>query len=176
MPRTVFSVAALALVALACDGRDGSLATAPVTAAVAASAHQHTDLSGDLAIPGTELAQVRRASTRYHDFDAAIADGYVDINVVVPNMGRHFMKPSLVDGTFDPEHPEILVYQTAPNGRLVLGAVEYAIPDTFSEPAGFTGNADRWDPNPVFHLWLLHAWVWQENPDGLFNPTNPKVP
>lgn len=174
MSRTVFSLTALALVALACDGRDASVATAPAAAVVAS--HQHADVLSDDAIPGAELAKARRASVRYHDIDAALADGYVDINVVVPNMGRHFMKPSLVDGTFDPEQPEILVYQTAPNGRLVLGAVEYAIPDSFAEPTGFTGTADHWDPNPVFHLWLLHAWVWQENPDGVFNPTNARVP
>ena len=136
------------------------------------------DFLSDGAIPGAELAKVRSASVRYHDIEAALADGYVDINVVVPQMGRHFMKPGLVDATFDPEHPEILVYQTAPNGRLVLGAVEYAIPldSSATEPAGFTGNADHWDPNPVFQLWLLHAWVWQQNPAGIFNPTNPKVP
>jgi hypothetical protein len=25
-------------------------------------------------------------------------------------------------------------------------------------------------------FWTLHAWVWKDNPDGLFNPTNSRVP
>lgn len=181
MSRTALSLAVLALAAVGCDGPDAtaSVAGTPVNAAVVAAAgHQHSDFLSDSAIPGAELAKVRRASAHYHDIDSALADGYVDINVVVPNMGRHFMKPSLVDATFDAEHPELLVYQTDPSGRLVLGAVEYAIPldSSVNAPDGFTGSADVWDPNTGFGLWLLHAWVWRENPDGVFQPTNQRVP
>jgi hypothetical protein len=24
-------------------------------------------------------------------------------------------------------------------------------------------------------FWTLHAWVWKDNPDGVFNPTNSQV-
>jgi hypothetical protein len=24
-------------------------------------------------------------------------------------------------------------------------------------------------------FWTLHAWVWKDNPDGVFNPTNNQV-
>ena len=57
-------------------------------------------------------------------------------------------------------------------------AVEYAVPLDLSKraPAGFVGNADRWDANQTFQIWTLHAWVYEFNPDGVFAPMNPRVP
>lgn len=124
-----------------------------------------------------ELQQARSASSAYRDFDKAIADGYADINVIVPNMGYHYLKSTEVDETFDYRKPEILVYNKHSDGKMELVAVEYAVPLTLSAnaPAGFTGNEDVWDRNTTFGLWLLHAWVWAYNPAGVFNPTNASV-
>jgi hypothetical protein len=125
-----------------------------------------------------ELQQARAATAKYRNFNNAIADGYADINVVVPNMGYHYMKSTLVDGTFDIRKPEILVYNKNVDGSFRLLAVEYAIPISLSPnaaPEGFTGDSDVWEFNTGFGLWLCHAWVWQFNPDGVFNPTNPLV-
>jgi hypothetical protein len=125
-----------------------------------------------------ELQQARAATARYRDINNAFADGYADINVVVPNMGYHFMKPELVDATFDIRKPEILVYNKNEDGSFTLGAVEYAVPIGLSPnaaPEGFTGSADVWERDTNFGLWLQHAWVWTFNPDGVFNPTNPRV-
>ncbi len=124
-----------------------------------------------------ELQQARAATARYRNIKNAIKDGYADIGVVVPNMGFHYMKSSLVDATFDVRSPEILVYNKNENGNIQLVAVEYAVPLTLSTkaPEGFTGTQDKWDENTGFGLWLLHAWVWHYNPDGVFNSTNPLV-
>ena len=122
-----------------------------------------------------ELQQARAASARYLKLDNAKKDGYIDINVVKPNMGYHFLKPSLVDGSFDPRQPEILVYNKDVAGNYYLVAVEYAVPLNLPEPPGFTGNNDQWTGDTFFDLWLLHAWVWSYNPSGVFNPTNPLV-
>ncbi len=124
-----------------------------------------------------ELQQARAATARYRKIENAIKDGYADINVVVEEMGHHYLKSTLVDGNFDYRKPEILVYNKEHNGSMRLVAVEYAVPLTMSvnAPEGFTGNDDVWDRNTGFGLWLLHAWVWEFNPDGVFNPTNPNV-
>jgi hypothetical protein len=90
-------------------------------------------------------------------------------------MGHHYMNTSLVDGTFDIRHPEILVYNRDANGKQVLVAVEYAVPLTDPMPEGFTGSQDVWNGTSGFPLWLLHAWVWSYNPDGVFNWTNESV-
>jgi len=122
-----------------------------------------------------ELRQARAATARYRDIKNAIKDGYSNIMVDVPNMGHHFMNINLVDGTFDIRKPEILVYNGLDTGNPELVAVEYAIPLTDPMPEGFTGSADVWKGDSGFPYWLLHAWVWKFNPDGIFNWTNPRV-
>ena len=122
-----------------------------------------------------ELQQARAATARYRDIKNAIKDGYSNINVDVPNMGHHFMKTSLVDATFDIRNPEILVYNGLDTENPELIAVEYAVPLAYPMPEGFTGSNDVWNSTSGFPLWLLHAWVWKYNPDGVFNWTNPSV-
>ena len=121
-----------------------------------------------------ELQQARIATARYNNFDNAIRDGYVDINVVVPEMGYHYLKTEYLDGTFEYARPEILVYNKEENGRMKLVALEYATPVSANPPVGFAGDNDVWS---VYQgvLWTLHAWVWEYNPKGVFNPTNPLV-
>ncbi|MCW3090512.1 MAG: hypothetical protein JWP81_1581 [Ferruginibacter sp.] len=125
-----------------------------------------------------ELKAARSATAKYRNIQNAISDGYSDINVVTEHMGFHYMKASLADDHFEVEKPEILVYNMKENGQIELVAVEYAVPIRLrpvTAPEGFTGDADVWTYSTVFNLWLLHAWVWEYNPDGVFNPTNPLV-
>ena len=133
-------------------------------------------LSSDASKLQKELALARSATARYHNLDTAMADGYKDIDVVVQNMGYHYMNIKNVKDTFNPGKPALLVYSKNPvNGNMRLVAVEYAIPNTDPRPEGFTGNADVWENNSDFGLWLCHAWVWYNNPDGIFNEFNPRV-
>lgn len=157
----------------------GTTPEAPAPAATITSdlAHTHITGVGSGHLSAAQLARVRLATASYHDLARAKADGYQDINVVLPNMGRHFLRDSLLDGRFDPERPELLVYAPV-NGREVLVAVEYAVPLDLSAtaPEGFEGDGDVWFADQTFKLWTLHAWVWRNNPDGIFNPTNKEVP
>jgi hypothetical protein len=122
-----------------------------------------------------ELRHTREATSRYVSLDSALADGYADISVDVEHMGHHYMKSAIVDPVFDMHKPEILVYNRDENGKPYLVAVEYAIPLTHPKPEGFSGNADIWKDDSGFPLWLLHAWIWEYNPQGVFNWTNPLV-
>ena len=124
-----------------------------------------------------ELQQARAATAKYKHLKNAEKDGYVDIDVIMPNMGYHYMKMENVDDQFDIRNPEILVYNHDEDGNMELVAVEYAIPIPLSvnAPEGFTGMDYEWNYHTGFGLWLLHAWVWKFNPDGVFNATNPDV-
>ncbi|HCY77621.1 MAG TPA: hypothetical protein DHV28_17045 [Ignavibacteriales bacterium] len=131
-----------------------------------------------------ELQLAKIATARYNNIENAIADGYVDINIVVPGMGHHYLKVENLNETFEIDKPEILVYSPHPvTGKMRLVAVEYAVPVILSAnaPDGFTGAFDEWgvfegDPTtPDDNLWTLHAWVWEYNPDGVFAPMNPNV-
>lgn len=122
-----------------------------------------------------ELQQARAATAKYQEIQNAIRDGYADIAVDVEGMGHHFMKTSIVDSVFDIRQPEILVYNKNEDGKQELVAVEYAVPLNRPMPEGFTGSNDVWNGTSGFPFWLLHAWVWAYNPDGVFNWTNPTV-
>jgi hypothetical protein len=127
-----------------------------------------------------ELQQVRAATARYQNIEHAFGDSYVDIGLVMPMMGYHFLKAQLVSSVFDMKKPPILVYNKKNNGKFELVAVEYAVPmnslPLHVAPEGFTGNDDVWDENTLnTGWWTLHAWVWKNNPDGVFKPMNPLV-
>jgi hypothetical protein len=124
-----------------------------------------------------ELDRVHAATEKYQDVNRAVADGYVDAHIVTQGMGRHYLNNSLVDGRFDAEHPEILVYAPQPGGRLQLVAVEYGVPldQSATAPEGFTGAADVWDRTTKYGLWTLHAWIWRDNAAGVFAPMNSAV-
>ena len=54
--------------------------------------------------------------------------------------------------------------------------VEFAIPYTLwtePQPPQFLGAP--FQPEDEFGVFALHAWVWRQNPNGLFTETNPRV-
>jgi hypothetical protein len=130
-------------------------------------------------------ASIRQATARYHNVQAALDDGYVPASPCVPNMGFHYMKESLLDGVVDPSQPELLVYVPQKNGRLKLVAAEFMVPaaawDPFNAGPPMLGNRAFDDHRPAgsggppFPHYQLHAWVWMNNPDGIYSPFNPKA-
>ena len=104
-------------------GRLAPDATADFTAADAGNSPQNS-----------LLATVRGATARYHDVDAALADGYVlgSPCEAMPGqgIGVHYRKGSLIDGVVDPAQPELLVYEPQQNGRLQLVAVAFVVRGT----------------------------------------------
>lgn len=166
-----------------------SLIVVAIGALFAGSVHV-TARSAPVSAPGAndlsaqmrkELARARAASARFHDIAQAEAEGYVSIDFCEPGEGCHWVNFSLVDGVFDPEHPEVLLYvQGEGNSGWRLVAVEYLVPLAFfsgAPPEGFSGDADTWrEESEAQGLWELTAWIWLNNPNGMFEQHNPKVP
>ena len=143
---------------------------------------QSAGVNGNVA---AQLAQVRRHTAHFHDVSNAEAAGYVNVNVGecvadpdLGGMGYHFVNFGLMDLELDPNQPEILLYETSPSGKLNLVAVEYAVPiepwDELNEAPPSVLGQDL-HPNPYLGLYVLHAWIWKNNPTGLFEDWNPKV-
>ena len=159
-----------------------SLAVAALLSTAAFAHGDHDPTQGTQKPPPfaiIQLDQVRDATARFVDVEKAEAEGYHDIGLFVPHMGWHYMKDALVDGKFDPTKPELLVYADDPcGGKRRLVAVEYAVPlaDSKRAPVGFVGRADEWDANQTFQLWTLHAWLFEYNANGVFNPFNQRLP
>jgi hypothetical protein len=126
-----------------------------------------------------ELARARAATAIYHNVDRAIADGYVRATEFESGEGYHYANFALMDGNFDIERPEALLYTLGPDGQLRLAALEYMVPLALSEepPEGFTGDEDLWrEDSEGFGLWELNVWLWLDNPDGMFAGKNPRIP
>jgi hypothetical protein len=139
-----------------------------------------------------DLAQVRRATAKYQDVNAALADGFVSTEVCVASpdggMGIHYINPPrLMDAEVNILEPEILLYVESGNGLKLIGVEYWASigpPDTpVPNPAppspvifGRTldGPMEQHDPGQPPH-YDLHAWVWMGNPSGIFAPWNPNV-
>ncbi len=90
-------------------------------------------------------------------------------------MGLHYVNLGLLDTELDVTKPEALLYEPGPGGKLVLVAVEYAIPAdlwTKDEPPVLFGQELKVNS---FNLYALHVWAWKNNPSGLFASWNPRV-
>jgi hypothetical protein len=92
-------------------------------------------------------------------------------------MGHHYVNRAKVDSLLDVEHPEILLYAPAGEGKSKLVAVEYIIPYRIlpkesKAPTIFGQALKRSDG---LSLWYLHVWAWEENSAGLFADWNPAV-
>jgi hypothetical protein len=92
-------------------------------------------------------------------------------------MGFHYGNVGLIDGSVQVDQPELLLYEPEKNGQLRLVAVEYIIPYSFHSRASAAPVlfGQEFKRNDTFQLWGLHAWVWKENPSGMFASWNPNV-
>jgi hypothetical protein len=168
-------LAAIALLA-ACGGTESTTAPA-ATDQLAASAERNLSPTVQ-----RQLARLRQVTASFHDIDAAATAGWsTQITGCMVSeaggMGFHYGNTSLIDGTVRVEQPELLLYEPEKNGGMRLVAVEYIIPYTAharsdAPPVLFGQQFKR---NDTFQLWGLHAWVWAENPSGMFADWNPRV-
>ena len=98
-------------------------------------------------------------------------------------MGYHYFHPGLMaDNAVDALEPEVLVYAPAADGGLKLGAVEWVVRSAQSNPPGVSQPPSVLGmpmhilvppPGPAFYI--THAWVWTNNPAGMFADFNPEV-
>jgi hypothetical protein len=134
------------------------------------------------------LAKVRSANAGYHRIEAAQAAGW-DLregldrcfdNPGTGGMGFHYINlEHLQDLSEDVLHPEALVYAPGPNGQRELAAVEYIVPAAPWDASGKTTPPEllghHFHLDPVLGVYELHAWIFNENPAGMFADWNPKV-
>jgi len=144
-----------------------------------------------------QIDALRKAMDKYQDYKVAIRDLYLStVGCVhysgekIPDhmvyakgaMGVHFVNLT-VKGPPDPMKPNVLIYE--PVGKqLKLVALEWLVPltpDTKEVPTlfgqKFMGPMEGHEPliPKEFVHYDLHAWLFKDNPLGMFSATNPKV-
>jgi hypothetical protein len=176
---------------LAIAGALALAAGAAVLPTVSAHALTGTTGSGTTSEVNRTVAAARRATAKYHDVQAAVADGYAQVTgcVALPGvggMGVHFLNRALAaDPAIVADRPEELLYAPGPDGALELVGVEYFRADADQDPSTdgdrpsldgipFDGPMAGHAPGMPVH-YDLHVWAWRANPAGTFEEWNPHV-
>ncbi|GIU84029.1 MAG: hypothetical protein KatS3mg008_0804 [Acidimicrobiales bacterium] len=92
-----------------------------------------------------EVQLARETALRYETAREAMEAGYVLVTPYVPGIASHWMNFSYVDGRFEVDKPEMLLYNgNGPESRIV-GLSYYIVHQGDSEPTvGFTGDNDHY--------------------------------
>ena len=205
------SAALLTTTAWVVHGAAGSTGTVGSNPSAAANPGPPTDnrtlehglRMAKLAPLADQLARARLATAKYAtSLRAAKTDGYQIITRMIPDMGWHFLNPTIQG--FDITKPPILVYER--RGRSwQLGAFEWVFTETPATPplpgatygsfaaachykdgtfvaAASQDQCAKRSPQTgaAFNFWhpdlvTLHVWLWYPNPAGLYNGTNPYI-
>ncbi len=172
----------------------GIVAAAAIAAGSAYALTRSTDEdAAAVASDGTD--EVRTATAMMRDKATAVAAGYGElrdskgvacIDDPAGGMGVHYVKKELVgDPAVVASTPEALVYEPQPDGTLALAAVEYVVlqadwgkagnttpPSLFGREFEAIPAGNRFGLPPFY---ALHAWLWKDNPAGMFSDWNPDV-
>ena len=153
-----------------------------------------------------QLDTVRQATEKYQDVEVAVEDGYVVSPEQFPNMGAHFVNLGrTIDGVFNPAEPEFLLYIRDAAQDWELVGTGFLLPTPLvgeDHPEAFAGPLDNWHVHYSLCLggsansrsattaecreqggtwlpslgWMIHSYVWVDNPLGVFGMWNPNIP
>jgi hypothetical protein len=143
-----------------------------------------------------EVDAMRKALAKYEDPYVAVRDLYlstvgcvhydgtkIEGHMDYPKgaMGVHFVNLT-IQGPPDPMKPNVLIYEPV-GTKLKLVAAEWLVPLAVAKERPvllgqpFQGPMEGHEPliPQGFHHYDLHAWLFKDNPLGMFSPTNPDV-
>jgi len=130
---------------------------------------------------GSLVARVRAANDRFKNVSVAMSEGYTPISCASGAdggaMGIHYVNAKLISAdAIDIKHPQAVMYEPMPDGKLALIAVEYITSKGSAsleeQLFNFNGASNRYGLGPFYEL---HVWAWKANPHSAFADMNPKV-
>jgi hypothetical protein len=174
-----------------------SLICGAVIAASFMPAVVHAQATAKTAKLTPALLATRTALDKYKDPMQAVRDGYFSTVACIEfhgegghdhmdykpgAMGVHFLNPATIGPKPDSTKPQVLLYEPV-GDKLVLVGAEWFVPVAISKTAptlfGQTMMGPMEGHQPIMtedlHHWDLHVWLWKDNPNGVFNATNPSV-
>ncbi len=154
---------------------------------------------------GEQLGVARTAALQYPTAADAMAAGYRKVTSYIPCIAAHYMRFAIVDVAFDPNAPEMLLYDgNGPDARIV--GLSYYVSGTTVAPEGFAGPNDPWHQHIGLCVkggvvvggtqltpeecaarggtkadgstsWMVHAWVVPgwESAWGTFSAEHPEL-
>jgi hypothetical protein len=92
-----------------------------------------------------ELELARQTALAHPTAQDALDAGYVRVTTYVPGIAAHYMNFGYVDGTFEIDKPEMILYDGNGPEASVVGLSYYILFDSPFEPSqGFTGRNDHY--------------------------------
>ena len=146
----------------------------------------------------TAINAVRKALDKYKDPIVAVREGYLSTVGCVDfpgggsehgsmeyksgAMGVHFINAQLIGPKLDSTKPQVLLYEPV-GDKLVLAGAEWFVPTELAKTPPTVLGHQLMGPMeghmpimaPEVHHWDLHVWLWKDNPNGMFSPTNSAV-
>ena len=159
-------------------------------------AHGHSQLQAQPVHAPEVIETIRKASLRFQNINEAIAAGYRLVGPDFPGMGEHWVNVrQVVQRDLDLASPAVLSYVKIGRDQILTG-VAYtwplrpaeAPPDFITSGIWHThkGSIDEetlvLNPRGMTHggndhqLAMVHAWVWVDNPAGVFEQDNWALP
>lgn len=138
----------------------------------------------------TLVDRVYAANKQFADINVARSYGFHELTTCVSGpqvgaMGVHMVLDKRVDGTVNPDEPEILIYEPQANGSFRLVGVEFLVPMALWKPTkehptpSVDGNLmnlitapNRYGPDALYEL---HVWAFEQNPLGTYTDWNTRV-
>jgi hypothetical protein len=151
------------------------------------------------------LERAQKATAKYQDVHVAEAEGYQVVGPDVPGMGVHFVLTLEPNGFDVEKPPILLYQKTPTGYTLVGVSYLWSAaegPDGQPLDPPFPKSLARWhrhgnvcvlphleNPHGLTEAqcreqggrfvaktqWLVHAWIWKDNPSGVFSPENPAL-
>jgi len=179
--RVIATVLPLAALAAGCAGAEASSPPTTTVDGYATPADGH----GAHTMNQQDRIAAMLATANYQDVGAAEEAGYESSlgtlgcfqSADKGGMGVHYINADLMDDKVDITKPEALVYELDATGKVTnLVAHEYIVPVdawTAKQPPRLFGM--DFHRHPTLPLWVLHTWLWKDNPAGMFEDWNPAV-
>lgn len=146
--------------------------------------------------PDDFVTAARAGTARYASQEAAIADGFRRVGTDFPAMGEHWVNlAQVMADSFTPARPSVLTYITVGGAPRLAGVAYTRLLAPHEQPPDFAPARGHWhehngsiveesflaghethaSPGDL-RLAILHAWIWIQNPDGLFVTDNWSLP
>jgi hypothetical protein len=162
-------------------------------------------LSAKTYSPDAFVADAREGTRRYLSRQEAVNDGFTRVGVEFPAMGEHWVSfARVMEDSFVANRPSVLIYTNTVGGPTLAGVAYSTLLTPGETPPAFP-SASAWHEHsgtvndeslPIGHsahasatrdgrlsvhdesprLFILHAWIWTPNPDGVFATDNWSIP
>ena len=162
----LLNISVLLMAIVSCSGMQGQRPQEKVAADAATKIHPVTDIE-----TAKLIAEVRRGTEKYLDFEKAKADGYFQGSGNKADIGYHFINPAYLS-TFDLQKPPILIYIKEGGSWKLVGTVFVTLASAGDPNKVLPFKGAEYLPHPAMCHFKDGSMVMMAHPDGCTRANN----